>query len=413
MWWENDFLRVIENELFLGGRKAKKIAETHGTPLYVYGKNQIVGNFSRLRGLLESLTHLETRICFAMKANNNRSVLKILKSQGAWIDAVSPGEVYEAMRAGFPPTRILFTGTSVSGEDLRKAFSLEGLTVNIDALEQLEIMKEVKERWFKNRRIRVSVRWNPGVGKGFCSRAITAGKFSSDGTPVKFGVEGRKVIEVFEKARRLGFLPVGLHQHLGSGWVKEDYDVIRIAVNRMIHKASELERRSFNLEFLDFGGGFGPKYSKGQGLFPVQKYVEEIGRKIKKAGLKTRAIALEPGKFLLGNAGICLFEVVYVKKSFGNIFVCLNGGTFNTVPRPAIYPEAYHEVVNCSAVNGRNKAKVTIVGNLCETGDVFGKRRRMPLLKRGDILAVLNAGAYCRSMASRFNLRDIPPEIII
>ena len=136
-------------------------------------------------------------------------------------------------------------------------------------------------------------------------------------------------------------------------------------------------------------------------------------RKIKKSGLKIKAIAVEPGKYLVGDAGVLLVKVQYLKKSYGNLFACVNAGTFNTVPRLSIYAEACHHIVNCSRLDDEKKERITIAGNLCETGDVFGKEIEMPKPERGDILAVLGAGAYCRSMASNFNLREIPKEIII
>jgi diaminopimelate decarboxylase len=200
---------------------------------------------------------------------------------------------------------------------------------------------------------------------------------------------------------------------LGSGWVKKDLAEVAEAAARMIQKAAELERKGFELEFLDFGGGFGPRYSKGQGLFPVAKYATLICREIKKRRLKIRALAVEPGKYLLADAGVLLLAVGYLKESYGNLFACVNGGTFNTLPRPAIYPQAYHEIVPCSRLASKNKRRVTVAGNLCETGDVFGKEILMPVPKAGDILAVLNAGAYARTMASNYNLRPIPKEVII
>jgi diaminopimelate decarboxylase len=412
-WWENRFLSVKDGKLYLERREAAKIAAKHGTPLFVYSRKQVLANLAKLRRAFERKTDLETRICYAMKANPNRQILRILKAAGTWIDAVSPGEVHEALRAGFAPRKILFTGTSVSAEDFRQAFAVAGLTVNIDAFEQLEIMKSVRDRWFKERTIRVSVRWNPGIGRGFNPKVVTAGNRSPDGTPIKFGVEEKKILATFQKARDYGFLPVGLHQHLGSGWVKDDLAEVTKAAAKMIQKASELERKGFELEFLDFGGGFGPRYSKNQRLFPVEQYAAFICREIKKRGLKVRALAVEPGKYLLADAGVLLLRVEYLKESYGNLFACVNGGTFNTLPRPAIYLKAYHEIVPCSGLNSTKKRRITIAGNLCETGDVFGKEILMPVPKAGDILAVLNTGAYARTMASNYNLRPIPKEIII
>lgn len=412
-WWENDFVSVLDNELFLGSHPARALVERHGTPLFVYGRGQILSNFKKLEDAFSAGTGPEVRICFAMKANPNPSILKLLRRRGAWIDAVSPAEVRAALAAGFPAERILFTGTSVGRKDILQAFRIRGLTVNIDALEQLELMKEARERGFRKSGIRVSIRWNPGIGRGFNPKAVTAGAKSTDGTPIKFGVEESKVLEAFERARHHGFIPVGIHQHLGSGWVREDFEAVKEAVDRMVEKAAELEKKGFSLEFLDFGGGFGPKYRRDQRLFPLGEYAAYIGKRVLEAGLKIRAIAVEPGKYLVGDAGAVLLSVEYVKESFGNLFACVNGGTFNTVPRPAIYMEAYHEIINASRVDARERPPVTVAGHLCETGDVFGKERPMPLPRRGDILAVLCAGAYCRSMSSEFNMRKIPPEILV
>ena len=413
MWWENEFATVGGNRLYLAGRKAEDLAAKYGTPLYVYGKDTVLARFRFLRAVLAESSPVEAWICYAMKANPHPGLLTLLRRSGARIDAVSPNEVAAAMDAGFPAERILFTGTSVSRDDLERVFAVDGLTVNIDAPEELELMGRVRRRLFPGKRIRVSVRWNPGIGRGFNPRVVTAGARTSEGTPIKFGVEERKIVAVFERARALGFVPVGLHHHLGSGWVREDYPAVRQALGKIVRKARELKGLGHDLEFLDFGGGFGPRYTKEQKLFPVERYLRLISRTVAEAGLDLKAIAVEPGKFLVGDAGAVLLRVEYVKESYGNLFACVNGGTYNTVPRPAIYLQAYHEIVNASRVLGRPRARLTVAGNLCETGDVFGKERLMPVPKAGQVLAVLVAGAYCRSMASTFNLRDIPREILI
>ncbi|MCU0244086.1 MAG: diaminopimelate decarboxylase [Acidobacteria bacterium] len=411
-WWETGFVAVEANRLKVAGRDAAELAGRYGTPLYVYGKDRILELYARLDDAFARHTARETRICYAMKANPHKGILRLLRARGAWIDAVSPCEVETALKAGFPAERILYTGTSVSRTDLRFVFGIEGLTVNIDAAEQLAVMGEVK-REFPDRAIRVSVRWNPGIGRGFHAKAITAGKRSSDGTPIKFGVEAGKVLPVFAKARKMGFKPVGLHQHLGSGWVREDFGMVRTAVDRIVRKAREVEKAGFPLEFLDFGGGFGPRYLKSRAVFPVEDYIAYLTKAVDRAGLAVGALALEPGKYLVGDAGVLLLGVEYVKESYGNIFACVDGGTFNTVPRPAIYLTAHHEIVNAVRVDGPHKARITVAGNLCETGDVFGRERSMPLPESGDVLAVLCAGAYCRSMASHFNLRQIPREVLV
>ena len=436
-WWETSSFRLVDGVLHLGATSATALARRYGTPLYVYGRKRIVENYRTITAAFEGRTDAEIRICYAMKANSHPRILRLLRAEGAWIDAVSPGEVRAARAAGFPARRILFTGTSLSEEDFREAFAMSGLTVNIDALEQIEIMARVRDRHFAGKRVRVAVRWNPGIGRGFNPKVITAGERSSDGTPIKFGVEDRKVLAAFRKAAACGFEPVGLHQHLGSGWVRDDYPDVLEAVDRMIAKAGELQSAGFHLEFLDFGGGFGPRYAAEQTLFPLARYAAAICGRVRRSGLRPAAIAVEPGKSLVADAGAILLRVEYAKESYGNIFACVNGGTFNTLPRSAIYAHPYHEILNAgpsettklsgikksssmtraSAVHpliaDRKIIRVTVAGHICETGDVFGRDVRMPRPEAGDILAVLGAGAYGRSMASNFNLRPIPAEILV
>ena len=413
-WWENEFLKVKENKLYLEERPAEKIAREYGTPVYIYSGKQVLRNLQALKEAFSSAKPgLDIRLAYAMKANPHQVILRTLLKEGCWIDAVSPAEVEAALKAGFPEGKIMFTGTSISQEDFEVVLRHPGVIVNIDAYEQIEILEAARKRLRIKRPVRASLRWNPGLGRGFCSKTTTAGERSSDGTPIKFGVEDSRVIETFKRLKQFGFQPVGLHQHLGSGWTEEDFPVAIKAVDRMIKKARELKKAGFNLEFLDFGGGFGPKYRADQRPFPLAEYAAYILDRVEGAKLGLKAITVEPGKYLVANAGVLLVAVAYVKKSYGNLFACVNAGTYNTVPRPAIYEEAYHEIVNASCVQSRKKVKITVAGHLCETGDVFGTERLMPLPERGQILAVLMAGAYCRSMASNFNLRPFPGEILI
>ncbi len=413
-WWEGEFLRVKNNKLYLESRSAEQLAEKYGTPLYVYSRQQILRNLRSLREAFSPApAGLEVRMAYAMKANPHPGLLKTLLKEDCWIDAVSPAEVEMAIRAGFTEERIMFTGTSISQEDFEQVLKHPGVIVNIDAYEQIALLEAARKRLRIKGPVRVSVRWNPGLGRGFCSKTVTAGDRSSDGTPIKFGLEDSLVLGTFKRLKNLGLKPAGLHQHLGSGWTEEDFPVIIKAVDRMVKKAGELKKAGFQLEFLDFGGGFGPKYREEQRLFPLPEYAAYILDRVESAKLGLKAIVVEPGKHLLAGAGVLLVRVEYIKKSYGNLFACVNAGTYNTVPRPAIYEEAYHEIVNASRVNGGKKVKITIAGHLCETGDVFGVERMLPLPQRGYILAVLMAGAYCRSMASHFNLRDIPREILL
>ncbi|MCX7975218.1 MAG: diaminopimelate decarboxylase, partial [Candidatus Aminicenantes bacterium] len=377
-WWSNRFLKWRHGRLYLKDRPAVEIAAEYGTPLFVYSLDQIKENLKKLKKAFELFNVPELIIAYAMKANPHPEILRCLLAEDCWIDAVSPGEVREALKAGFPGKKIIFTGTSLSEEDLKEVMFYPEIIINIDALEQLELMKKVRQKFYPDQQYQVAIRWNPGIGRGFNSRTTTAGIRSPNGFPIKFGIEANQVIKVFKIAKQEGFIPIGLHQHLGSGWISRDWPIIKEGVRRMIDKAVELIQLGFNLEFLDFGGGISPRYEEKQKLFPLDKYAAFIFKKIKENQLPIKKIILEPGKFLVAEAGVLLTKVVYLKRSYGQIFVCVNAGTFNTVPRPAIYPEAYHHIINCLERKGRKK-KVTIAGHLCEAGDIFGYDRLMSL----------------------------------
>ncbi len=411
-WWTNKFLNWKQGRLYLQTTPATELADKYGTPLFIYSLEQIKENLEKIKAAFSPADGLELKVAYALKANPHPEILRFLLAQGTWIDAVSPGEVKAALQAGFSAEKIIYTGTSVSLEDLKEIMAYPEIIINIDALEQLKLMKKVRAEFYPDRKYRVAVRWNPGIGRGFNAKVTTAGIRSPNGLPIKFGIEANLVATVYKEAQQSGFIPVGFHQHLGSGWIGRDWPIVREAVERMINKAAELVQLGFNLEFLDFGGGIAPQYEEKQKPFPIDKYARFIQKKIKEKKLPIKKIVLEPGKFLVADAGVLLMKVVYLKKSYGNYFVCVNAGTFNTVPRPAIYPEAYHHIVNCVERKGEKK-RVTIAGHLCESGDVFAYDRPMALPKEGDLLAVLHAGAYGHSMASRFNLREIPPEIIL
>jgi len=412
-WWESRFLALKNGRLFAAGHDVTRLAREHGTPLFVYGKQRIQARFRHLMRIFHEHSGLEPRIGYAMKANSHPGILKLLLVEGSWIDAVSPGEVAMARNAGFPGSRILFTGTSLGPEDFRRVLCHHDVIINLDAEEQLDLLQEARDTWYPNKPVRISIRWNPGIGKGFSPKTVTAGARASDGTPIKFGVEEERVLPMFRRAAGMGLTPVGLHQHLGSGWAAEDLPDVKQAARLLISRAEEIQKAGIPLEFLDFGGGFGPRYAEEQPLFPVREYITGIGEMLARSPLKLRAVMVEPGKYLVGDAGILLIRVEYVKQSYGHLFACVNAGTFNTVPRPAIYTAAQHAIINGSRVSGRNPQPLTVAGNLCETGDVFAREIEMPVPKRGDILVLLCAGAYCRSMASRYNSREIPEEIIL
>jgi len=402
MWWEiKNHLEVKAGRLLIGGFDAAKLAERYGTPLYVYNGERIIENYKRIYGLMKNHSDRNVRVYYAVKANSSLAVLKLLSAAGACADVVSPNEARLAVDAGFSRDRIMFTGTSVSDEDLQQLAKL-GVMINVDSFSQMRRLANLGE-------FRVSVRWNPGEGAGLHEHTITAGKY------VKFGIPESRVLEAFREAKKLGLDPVGLHQHIGSGWLGADVDVFLQTVEKTLHIAKKItDVMEKDLEFVDFGGGPGIPYKQEDGEFPLEKYTYGLCRLVKQSGLKFGAIAIEPGRYIVGDAGILLTRINTVEEK-GVPVMGVDAG-FNSLIRPAFYG-SHHEMVICSRAGAQPEKEWLVAGNLCESGDVFNENKKtlrpMPTPEEGDVLAILNAGAYGFAMASRYNSRFPPAEVLV
>ncbi|NOR85880.1 diaminopimelate decarboxylase [archaeon] len=402
MWWENKgHLTIKDNELIIGELKATEIAKEFDTPIYVYNKQRILDNFNTLKNAFEKHTN-NFRIHYAMKANSNLTILKMLSEQGAYIDAVSPLEAKIAIRAGFTNDHVMFTGTSVSDEDLKQLLDMD-VFLNIDSISQLKRLRKLTDK-----KLNISIRWNPGEGAGHHANTITAGKY------IKFGIPEHKINEAIEEIKTAGFNLVGLHQHIGSGWLEDDVPIFLESVDKTITTAKNIENKlGKKLKFIDFGGGPGIPYNENENPFPVETYATGICQKIKESNMDVQ-IAIEPGRFIVGDAGILLTEINTVEEK--NIPVIGINAGFNTLARPAMYG-SHHEIVIADNVESKNKKEYMVAGNLCESGDVFTKNKKtlrlLPTPKEKNIIAILNAGAYGFSMASTYNSRPLPKEILI
>ncbi len=394
-------LEVHEGKLLIGGKDAEKLAIRYGTPLYVYNGDRVMDNYKRVKALLDNHCDREVRVYYAVKANSSLAVLKILALSGAYADIVSPNEARLAIDAGFPKEKIMFTGTSVSDGDLRDIARL-GIMINIDSFSQMRKLAKLGK-------FRVSIRWNPGEGAGGHEHTITAGKF------VKFGIPEGRILEAFREAKKLGLHPVGLHQHIGSGWLGKDVDTFLSTVGKTLHVAKQVtDVLGHELEFVDFGGGPGIPYRPEEVEFPLDKYAHGICRQVKDSGLKFKAIAIEPGRYLVGDAGIFLTKINTVEEK-GVPVIGVDSG-FGSLMRPAMYG-AYQHMVICDKADKKPDKEWIVAGNLCESGDVFNESKRdlrpLPTPQVGDILAILDAGAYGFSMSSRYNSRALPAEALV
>ncbi len=367
-----------------------KIANTYGNPVYVYDSEKIISQFNRLTKAFSSVQKLQLN--YAAKALSNISILKLMNSLGSGLDTVSIQEVQLGLLAGFKPESIIFTPNGVSLEEIEEAAKL-GVRINIDNLSVLE------QFGGKHPDIPVCIRINPHVMAGGNSN-ISVGHIDS-----KFGISIHQIPHLLRIVNLTKMNINGIHMHTGSDIL--DIDVFLYASEILFETAKNFE----NLDFIDFGSGFKVPYKEGD----IETNVEELGKKLgarfnefsKEYG-KELTLAFEPGKFLVSEAGFFLTRVNVVKQTTSTVFASVDSG-FNHLIRPMLYG-ASHQIINVSNPKGRERF-YSVVGYICET-DTFASNRRISEISEGDILCFKNAGAYCYTMASNYNSRFRPPEVL-
>jgi diaminopimelate decarboxylase len=399
----NTLTEPLENrngQLFVDGVSTQALAAKFDTPLYVISERRVRNNYQRLREAL-SRGYGKIKIYYAMKANANLAILKILESEGANIDAVSPGEVFTALTCGFTPERILFTGTSVRTDEL-KFLSDSNVTVNVDSQSQLDKLLKIAVPKI------LSVRVNPEVGAGHHEHCITAGKQS------KFGIWEQDAPTIYAAAKKAGVQRFGIHMHIGSGIL--DVKPFLQALEKLLSVAKRVKEQSgIAFEFIDVGGGLGIPYRPEDKALDLNVYSEKVvglfKAKCSQYGLGEPFLHVEPGRYLVADASILLTTVNTVKTTPFRKFVGVDAG-FNTLIRPAMYG-SYHPVVVANKLVATDEEKVDVAGPICESGDLLAKDRRLPKVEEGDLLAVLNAGAYGFSMSSQYNARPRAAEVLV
>ena len=366
------------------------IAQQEGHPVYIYDANKIEQQFSRLQNAFSGIEKL--RINYACKALSNLSVLGLMKKMGSGLDTVSIQEVQMGIEAGFEPQDIIFTPNGVSLEEIERAAKI-GVQINIDNLSILE------QFGTKHPNIPVCIRINPHVMAGGNSN-ISVGHIDS-----KFGISIHQIPHVLRIVENTNMHINGVHMHTGSDIL--DIEVFLYAAEILFDTALQFK----NLEFLDFGSGFKVPYREGD----IETNIEELGEKLTERFHRfcetygsTLELAFEPGKFLVSQAGYFLVQVNAVKQTTSTVFAQVDSG-FNHLIRPMLYG-SHHEIKNISKPEGKERF-YTVVGYICET-DTFGSNRKIAEIAEGDILAFQNAGAYCFSMASNYNSRFRPAEIL-
>ena len=389
-------MKVSDNKLYLEDISAELLMQEYGSPLYVYEESVLRSSFRQLiSGFPEGLINIH----YSMKANSNQSILRILCEEGSSIDAVSEYEVRLALESGFEPDQIIFTGNNNNLEEIEYCVEQKVL-INIGSLALLEL--------FGNRHsgMTLSVRINPGLGAGHHAHCITGGPDS------KFGIYHDQINSVLDLANKYSLTINGIHSHIGTGIFKAE------PMLEAMEMTLAVAEKFPELQFVDFGGGFGIPYRPDQSSLDMndlsQKMTQRFRKFINKYG-RDLEMKIEPGKLLVGPAGILLTTVTNISETPKFRFVGVDSG-FNHLLRPTIYG-AYHRIINASCVSG-NEEDIVVVGNICESGDILSRsgkeiQRRLPSPKIGDRLAFLDVGAYGMSMSSQYNFRPRPAEILV
>jgi diaminopimelate decarboxylase len=379
-----------------------QLAAEVGTPFYCYATATIERHY---RVLAEAFAGLNALICYAMKANSNQAVLKTLANLGAGMDVVSEGELRRALQAGVPASKIIFAGVGKTREEIAFALQEDILGFNVESEPELKVLSEEAVRL--GRTARIALRVNPDVD------AKTHAKISTGKAENKFGIPYAQAPRLYAEARALpGIAVTGIHMHIGSQIT--DLEPFRNAFRLMRELAQALIRDGHKIEHLDLGGGLGVPYhstgaSEGDVAPPPAAYAAIIKETLGDLGLK---LILEPGRMIVGNAGVLVSRVIYSKEGADKTFTIVDAA-MNDLIRPTLY-EAHHEIWAVAQAKGAEPPVVQdVVGPVCETGDYLALNRNLPPFQPGDLLAVMTAGAYGAVMASTYNTRPLVPEVLV
>lgn len=382
---------VKNNKLYIGDFSAEELIQKYGSSIYVYDAAIIRRQYRELKS---HIPYPRLKFHYACKQNTNVELMKLLRKEGSAVEAMSKAEIAAAYKAGFTSEEIMYTCSYITTEELKFVIDNE-ITINLDSLNQLEKYGKLKPN------SKISLRINQGIGAGGHSHFITGGQKS------KFGIDISQLDEAKKLAKKYKLQIVGVQQHIGTDILDEKIFM------QAIKKLFETARQFDGLEFIDFGGGFGIPYKPGDKPINMEKLgkliTEETERFVKTYGQEIE-IKFEPGRFLVGESGVLLSTITDIKTTPYKTFIGLDTG-MNQLVRPAMYG-AYHEIVNASRVNGPQKV-VSIVGNICESADFFARDRNFPVSKEGDVVAILDAGASGYVMASFYNGRSLPAEVLV
>jgi len=382
------------NELYCEGIRVRRIAKDVGTPFYLYSYKTLVDHLKKIQ---RAFAKIDPIICFAMKSNDNLSVIKSLVDQGAGCDIVSGGELQKAVIAKADPEKIVYASVGKTEEEILYALKVGILLFNVESVSEIEAINRIARKY--KRKAPIAIRINPNV-EAATHEAITTGTLKN-----KFGIDLTTARDLLRKRKKYRFVQIkGLHMHIGSQIVKREPFIN--AIKKVISFVEELRSDGIHLEYLNIGGGLGIIY-KDEKPQTAKDFAEAVVPYLEKTALK---IIMEPGRFITGNAGILVTKVLYTKDNGFKKFLIVDAG-MNDLIRPALY-KSYHEIVPVVA-NPSRKMTFDVVGPICESDDFLGKERKLPAMKKGELLAVMSAGAYGFTMSSNYNARRRVPEVMV
>jgi diaminopimelate decarboxylase len=405
------WFRYRDGHLYCEDVDLVRVAEQLGTPTYLYSAETIIDHYARLDAALAPLDHL---ICYAVKANSNRAILKLLAGAGAGFDIVSGGELYRVLAAGGDPAKCTFAGVGKSREEIEYALEQRVCSFNVESEAELDHINRIASA--KETRAPIALRVNPDVDP-HTHQYISTGSREN-----KFGIALDRIGAVYEQAAKMRNVEiVGVQMHIGSQIAEAK--PFASAIGKVAPIVRELKSK-YGIKFLSVGGGMGIVYQRalesGSGkwwrehgsesfAFSVRDYAGAIVPPLRELDVR---ILVEPGRFLVGNAGVLLTRVRYIKETGAKKFAIVDAG-MNDLIRPALY-QSYHEIVPVEGPSkSKNSGKIDIVGPVCESGDFFAMDREIPELHEGDLLAIMSAGAYGFVMASNYNSRPLPAEALV
>ncbi len=388
-----------EDRMMVEDKDVAKLAEEYGTPLFIYSKASMLAALSAYK---KGFAGRKVQICYAMKANSTLGVLQVFAVAGCGFDIVSGGELDRVIAAGGDPAKVIFSGVGKTRAEMIHALTLGVGCFNVESEAELEVLNEVAVGAGKI--AAVSIRVNPNVDPKTHPYISTGLKGS------KFGIAADRTVASYQHAAKLpGLKVLGIDCHIGSQIVDEGPYLD--AVDRMLDLVESIESAGVPIHHLDFGGGLGITYN-GEQPPQADALWQKILTKLDARGFDNRPLMIEPGRSLVGNAGICVTEILYLKPGEQKNF-CIVDAAMNDLPRPAMY-QAYHAIVPVmqKAKPNANAKTYDVVGPVCESGDWIG-RDRVLSVEQGDLLAVMSAGAYCMSMASNYNTRGRAAELLV